>query len=165
MRTASLRVRLRFISLWAARFSCALRAGLRSCTTRSMKTSGYQRATTKCAASGSSIRSAAAAVKGRCAMGWTKHGVERVKILTAEQEQQIPVFAEKWDRIARSTEPWDRRAATSGIKQFYKTIGARAPKRVRGFNSLAEAWNAAQYVIGKWDSDSYKRFRAKHPNF
>lgn len=104
-------------------------------------------------------------------MGWTKHNVERVKVLTAEQEDQITIFAQKWDRIARSTEPWDRRAVVAGIRQFYKAIGARAPKTFCGFTSLAEAWNAAAYKTkdrlanGEWDTEAWKQFHTEHPHF
>jgi len=98
-------------------------------------------------------------------MGWTKSGVERIKGLTAKQEDMIAVFAEKWDRIARSTEPWDRRAVAAGIRQFYKAFGAHPPKRVCGYDSVVEAWNAAAYETGRWDSEQHKKFWQDHPNF
>jgi len=64
-------------------------------------------------------------------MGWTKRGVTRIRKLTPGQEQKLPLFAKKWDRIARSTEPMDDSAgdrATEGIRRFLKATGCRKPK-------------------------------------
>ena len=51
-------------------------------------------------------------------MGWTKRGVERIKKLTLRQEAEIPVFCDKWNRIARSTEPMDEDRVRDGIERF-----------------------------------------------
>lgn len=82
-------------------------------------------------------------------MGWTKRGVLRLKRLSAKQEDQLQVFAAKWDKIARSTEPWDEEAVEDGIRQFYKANGCRQPKRGFWYSTkLAGAYNHTTY---RWE--------------
>jgi hypothetical protein len=47
--------------------------------------------------------------------------------LTPEQEALIPVYREKWLRIAFSTERIDRQKATEAIKTAYLAIGVKEP--------------------------------------
>jgi hypothetical protein len=62
-------------------------------------------------------------------MGWTKRGVERIKKLTPKQEAEILAFSEKWNNIARSTEPCDGDRVVEGMKRFFEAMGCRKPKR------------------------------------
>ena len=79
-------------------------------------------------------------------MGWTKTGAFRIKRLTPNQEDQIPFFAEKWNKIARCTDPWNEEDVTTGIKRFYKAMGCRQPKRGTWYcNSPLGAWKSARY--------------------
>ncbi len=53
-------------------------------------------------------------------------------------------------------------AVAAGIRQFYKAFGAHPPKRVCGYDSVVEAWNAAAYETGRWDSEQHKKFWQDH---
>jgi hypothetical protein len=91
-------------------------------------------------------------------MGWTKHGVVRIKTLTTRQQQQIPIFADKWNKIATCTDPWNEDGVMAGIKRFYKAMGCRQPKR--GFwytDSPIWAW---KHTGSKWEA-----IEKKNPNF
>lgn len=48
--------------------------------------------------------------------------------LTPEQEALIPVYQEKWQKIAISTEPIDRQKATEAVKAAYTAIGRQEPE-------------------------------------
>jgi hypothetical protein len=102
-------------------------------------------------------------------MGWTKRGVVRIAKLTAKQEDQIIVFAEKWNKIARSTEPWDEEAIEAGIRRFYKAMGCRQPKR--GFwqaESPVGAWNGGGFPVGHFEGREYNPstfVEKNNPNF
>lgn len=90
-------------------------------------------------------------------MGWTKRGVERIKTLTAKQEAEIPRFADKWNNIARSTEPYDTQSTHDGMARFLKAMGCKQPKN--GFwwhESRVKAWEGARF---RWE-DAQK----KNPN-
>lgn len=91
-------------------------------------------------------------------MGWTKRGVVRIAALTPAQEEQIPIFAEKWNRIARGTEPIDKKQAAAGIKQFYKDFDCKTPKcNFTKIDSVVGAWNASWY--------DYHIIEKANPNF
>ena len=48
--------------------------------------------------------------------------------LTPEQESLIPVYWEKWDRIAMCTDPIDRPLAADSVKAIYDIIGYQEPE-------------------------------------
>lgn len=48
--------------------------------------------------------------------------------LTPEQEALIPVYREKWRKIAISTEPIDRQKATEAVKAAYTAISRQEPE-------------------------------------
>ncbi|AFY53176.1 hypothetical protein Riv7116_0582 [Rivularia sp. PCC 7116] len=48
--------------------------------------------------------------------------------LTSEQEALIPVYREKWKKIALSTERIDKEKATEAVKQAYSFVGEKEPK-------------------------------------
>ncbi|MDJ0718216.1 MAG: hypothetical protein QNJ54_28980 [Prochloraceae cyanobacterium] len=50
-----------------------------------------------------------------------------IETLTPEQEALIPVYREKWWKIATSTEPLDRTLATEAIKAVYDILGQPEP--------------------------------------
>jgi hypothetical protein len=99
-------------------------------------------------------------------MGWTKHGVERIKRLSAKQQEQIVVFAEKWNRIARSTEPWDEDAVEQGIRRFCTAMDCRQPKR--GFwyyTNPVKAYTAAAFDVGGYDWQTKVRTPGIHDKY
>ena len=62
----------------------------------------------------------------------------QIAILTPEQEALIPVYQEKWQAIALSTEPINRQKAEAAIKAAYGIMGKRAPQ-IRFCSSPYEA--------------------------
>ncbi len=60
--------------------------------------------------------------------------------LTSEKSALIPVYKEKWRKIARSTERIDREKAESAVKAAFKLIGEVEPK-VFFFDSIFSAIN------------------------
>ena len=67
----------------------------------------------------------------------------KIDKLTPEQEALIPVYREKWRKIAESTEPLDCRKARKAVKAAYKLIGRKEPKLIF-VKSPAAAW---RYII------------------
>lgn len=53
---------------------------------------------------------------------------EKIEKLTPEQEALIPVYLEKWRKIAFSTEPIDKEKAAEAVKEAYTLIGRKEPK-------------------------------------
>ncbi|MBD1934530.1 MULTISPECIES: DUF6745 domain-containing protein [Cyanophyceae] len=53
---------------------------------------------------------------------------ERIEKLTPEKEALIPVYREKWRKIALSTEPIDKEKAAKAIKKAYAFIGLSQPE-------------------------------------
>lgn len=51
-----------------------------------------------------------------------------IEKLTPEQEALIPVYREKWRKIAFSTERIDREKVTESVKAAYALIGISTPK-------------------------------------
>ncbi len=51
-----------------------------------------------------------------------------IETLTPEQEALMPVYREKWWKIALSTEPIDREKAAETVKAIYAAIGEKEPK-------------------------------------
>lgn len=80
-------------------------------------------------------------------MGWTKRGAVRISALTPVQADQLPIIADKWNRIARCTDPIDKEQAASGIKKLYADHGAGSPRCSFGnANAIVRAWNTSWYV-------------------
>lgn len=52
----------------------------------------------------------------------------KIEKLTPEQEALIPVYVEKWLKIALSTEPIDREKAAEAVKEGYCLVGLPIPK-------------------------------------
>jgi hypothetical protein len=87
-------------------------------------------------------------------MGWTKRGVDRIKRLTPKQEAEIPRFAEKWNAIARSTEPYDTQSTADAMRGFLKAMGCKQPRN--GFwhcSDRVKAWQIARF---KWEDAEKK---------
>ena len=82
-------------------------------------------------------------------MGWTKRGVERIKRLTPKQQAEIPKFAEKWNNIARSTEPYDTESTADGMRRFLKAMGCKQPRN--GFWHYPDRVRAWQVARFKWE--------------
>lgn len=61
--------------------------------------------------------------------------------LTPSQQALIPVYKEKWRKIARSTQRIDREEAASAIKAAYRLIGEAEPKKVFFCDSIFSAIN------------------------
>ncbi|MCG8367647.1 MAG: hypothetical protein MJA27_30470 [Pseudanabaenales cyanobacterium] len=63
-----------------------------------------------------------------------------IRQLTAEQEVMIPVYLEKWRRIALSTQPINRQRAQAAVNSAYAAIGRRSPEVffVSGPNELKD---------------------------
>ncbi|MEP0857248.1 DUF6745 domain-containing protein [Trichocoleus sp. DQ-U1] len=53
---------------------------------------------------------------------------EKIEKLTPQKEALIPVYREKWRKIALSTEPIDRGKATEAVINAYNSIGKKAPE-------------------------------------
>ena len=53
---------------------------------------------------------------------------EKIEKLTPEQEALIPVYREKWRKIALSTEPIDREKAAEAVKATYSCLGFKLPE-------------------------------------
>jgi hypothetical protein len=53
---------------------------------------------------------------------------EKIEKLTPEQKALIPVYREKWRKIALSTEPIDKEKAAEAVKNAYEMIGEEEPK-------------------------------------
>ncbi len=62
--------------------------------------------------------------------------------LTPEQEALIPIYHDKWRKIALSTERIDRQKAADAVKAAYKLIGDEEPKIIF-FDSL---YPAAKFI-------------------
>ena len=92
-------------------------------------------------------------------MPWTKNNVVRVVKLTAGEESKLPVFADKWNRIATSTEPMDKDAVFDGVQRFYEAIGVKRITRrsFRQAESIQAAVNRAGY---HYDSTHYEFSRS-----
>ena len=63
-----------------------------------------------------------------------------IRQLTAEQEVMIPVYLEKWWRIALSTQPINRQRAQAAVEAAYAVMGRRSPQVffVSGPNELKQ---------------------------
>ena len=48
---------------------------------------------------------------------------EKIEKLTPEQEALIPVYRDKWRKIAYSTEPIDKQKAAEAVRNAYAGIG------------------------------------------
>lgn len=68
--------------------------------------------------------------------------------LTPEQEALIPVYQEKWRKIALSTEPIDRQKATEAVKAAYTAIGRQEPK-ILFCDSPDAAYNIMHYKFSR----------------
>jgi len=67
----------------------------------------------------------------------------KIEQLTPEQEALIPVYREKWLKIATSTEPLDYRKARKALKATYKIIGRKEPTIIF-VKSPASIW---KYIV------------------
>ena len=70
--------------------------------------------------------------------------LSKIEKLTPEQEALIPVYREKWRRIALSTERLDRAKAESVIKAAYIAIGKPEPE-VQFYSSPCVVWKSLSY--------------------
>ncbi|NEQ22758.1 MAG: hypothetical protein F6K28_26980, partial [Microcoleus sp. SIO2G3] len=61
---------------------------------------------------------------------------------TPEQESLIPFYQDKWRNIALSTEPINRKKATSAVKEAYALMGLSEPK-ILFIDSPSESYNIA----------------------
>ncbi|MEM7717502.1 MAG: hypothetical protein AAF349_28835, partial [Cyanobacteria bacterium P01_A01_bin.68] len=52
----------------------------------------------------------------------------KISKLTLEQEALIPIYREKWKKIALSTERIDRDKAAEAIKKAYAFVGEKEPE-------------------------------------
>ncbi|MEC4891678.1 MAG: hypothetical protein SAL07_00520 [Oscillatoria sp. PMC 1051.18] len=59
---------------------------------------------------------------------------KKIERLTSEQRALIPVYQEKWRKIAFSTEAINKQQATQAVKEIYQVIGKKTPA-VRFFSS------------------------------
>nr|WP_199301282.1 hypothetical protein [Trichocoleus sp. FACHB-90] len=80
---------------------------------------------------------------------------EKIEKLTPEQEALIPVYWEKWRKIALSTEPIDRGKAKEAIKKIYALIGLPEPE-ILFFDSPCEAEKIFKYLLK--EQQHYKVF-------
>ena len=53
---------------------------------------------------------------------------KQIKKLTPEQEALIPVYRNKWLKIALSTERIDKKKAAEAVNYFYQFIGEDEPE-------------------------------------
>ena len=66
--------------------------------------------------------------------------------LTPQQQALIPVYKEKWRKIARSTQRIDREKAAESVKAAYELIGEAQPK-IFFFDSIFSAINEYNYIV------------------
>jgi hypothetical protein len=71
---------------------------------------------------------------------------KRIGKLTPEQEALIPVYGEKWRKIALSTEPIDREKAAEAVRLTYAAIRINEPK-IRFFDSLNKGLEATIFCL------------------
>lgn len=60
--------------------------------------------------------------------------------LSPKQEEQIPIYIEKWKAIACLTTPIERTKFESGLKAVHQEIGLKAPSEFLYFSSPAAMW-------------------------
>ena len=79
----------------------------------------------------------------------------KIDKLTPEQEALIPVYQEKWRRIALSTEPIDREKAAKAVNFAYTAIGIKEPEII-----FFDSPNAAlrQLKIRPWSQRGFELF-------
>ena len=68
----------------------------------------------------------------------------KIEKLTPEQKALIPVYREKWRRIALSTERLDRTKAETSIKAAYIALGKPEPE-VQFYSSPCVVWKSLSY--------------------
>jgi len=69
---------------------------------------------------------------------------EKIEKLTPEQEALIPVYREKWRKIALSTEPIDKEKAAEAVKAVYDLIDWQQPEFIfccSPYNALKTIFN------------------------
>jgi hypothetical protein len=90
-----------------------------------------------------------------------------IKKLTPEQEALIPVYQEKWWKIALSTEPINREKAAEIVKAIYAAIGEKEPKIIFCDSPYAALDNVepqlmlSQRGILMWESDFWETIGGK----
>lgn len=90
-----------------------------------------------------------------------KNPIDFLDQLTPEQEAQIPLYIEKWKKIALSTERIDRQRATDAITAAYQWFDCEAPEIIffdspyEAFKELEDSWK--EYL------DFSLRFDLRHP--
>ncbi|MBW4683151.1 MAG: hypothetical protein KME19_24160 [Microcoleus vaginatus WJT46-NPBG5] len=84
--------------------------------------------------------------------------MSRIKIekLTPEQEALIPLYSEKWRKIAVATQPIDRQKASETIKEVYALMGLSEPE-ILFYDSPYEALKILkkkhhQFCTNRWSS-------------
>ncbi|MGK7955758.1 MAG: hypothetical protein AB4063_10935, partial [Crocosphaera sp.] len=76
--------------------------------------------------------------------------------LTLEQKALIPVYREKWQKIALSTEPINRQKAESAIKLTYALMGDPNPEIVFSDSPHAAFDILLNKIWQRWESkDDY----------
>lgn len=70
-----------------------------------------------------------------------------IEKLTPEQEALIPVYREKWLRIALSTERIERQNAIEAVKAAYNFIGIPEPEENIFFDSVYAALESTPFKL------------------
>ncbi|MFB2973717.1 DUF6745 domain-containing protein [Aerosakkonema sp. BLCC-F183] len=82
---------------------------------------------------------------------------KKIEKLTPEQEALIPVYRDKWRKIALSTEPIDREKAAEAVKQAYKLIGLPEPKFIFYESPKAALNTVIQYFEEQLENSSIEK--------
>ena len=64
----------------------------------------------------------------------------KIAELTPEQEALLPVYLEKWRKIAFSTEPLACQKAEAAVKAAYALMGTKEPAMISGSSTYAAIW-------------------------
>ncbi|MCC3528361.1 MAG: hypothetical protein JGK21_09130 [Microcoleus sp. PH2017_22_RUC_O_B] len=86
-----------------------------------------------------------------------------IETLTPEQEALIPIYREKWWKLALSTEPIDRAKAAETVKAIYAAIGEKEPKIIfcdspyAALGTIEPQIMFSQRGILMWESDFWEK--------
>ena len=78
---------------------------------------------------------------------------KRIEQLTPEQEALIPVYREKWLKIALSTEPINREEAVAAVKAAYAVVGLSKPNVL----FCKSPYTAAKIILSRQLSGAFSK--------
>jgi hypothetical protein len=70
----------------------------------------------------------------------------QIETLTPEQTALIPIYREKWRKIALSTEPIEQEGAIEAVKKVYALIGLNEPDQI----IFCDSPQAAMWDVLRW---------------